>query len=98
MTHFPSANGVVEGFGGPIDGHLFIMGLVVLGALLAMYVVLLWAIHSARWRETTLCCPIDGRTARVKMLLGRAGNPIDVHRCSLQGPRVICDKRCLRAA
>ena len=87
-----------RGVGGPIDGHLFVMGLVVLGALLAAYVVLLWAIHSARWKEVTLGCPVDGRTARVKMALGPDGSPIEVRRCSLQGRRVICAKRCLKAA
>jgi hypothetical protein len=98
MMYFPPANWVLEAFGGPIDGHLSVMGLIVLGAVLATFLGLFWAIHSARWREATLGCPVDGRTARVKMLLDPDGNPVDVRRCSLQGRRLICDKRCLKAA
>jgi hypothetical protein len=98
MTHIPIVNGVLEGLGGPIDGLFLVMGLVVLTVLLAGFAVLLWVVYSTRWTERTLRCPVDGRTAQVKMLIGPDGSPVDVGRCSLQRFALGCEKACLRAA
>ena len=46
MMYFPS-NGLVDGFGVPVDGHLRLMAAIAILALLAAYAVLLWAVRTS---------------------------------------------------
>jgi len=89
--------GLAERFGGAADGHLGLMAVLAILALLGTYGVLLWAIRSTRTRERDLRCPDDGRMARVRFLIGPSGRPVDVDGCSLR-VRTRCSKRCLQAA
>ena len=98
MTYLPVANGMLEGFAGPVDGAIFALGLIALAVLLALYATLFWAIHSIRRREGIVRCPTDGRMAIVRIVVDPDGTPVDVRWCSLQGRRLTCQKACLKAA
>jgi hypothetical protein len=78
------------------DSHLGLVAVLAILALFAAYGVLLWAIRSTRTRERDLRCPDDGRTARVRFLIGPSGRPVDVDGCSLRA-WTRCSRRCLQA-
>ena len=82
------------------DGHLRLLMLLTIVAVLALSAVFLWAMRRTMRARERLRCPARLSMARVVFSLAPDGSRMDVLKCSLlRGrPVITCGKACLGAA